>query len=228
MRNLTEIWKGAENRERAGEQVSERAEYNKTKRRALLQFGRRAGKGFVEVGRDRDQGDNGEHCEHRADAGHPGRQRRALMKAAPTAEQRQRPECQHSQVMAVERTFRQFREEVKNRRQTDEPKPDLAEVVHIPPVHRRLQYAAHREEDQQQLGGRVNPREPEQRRQHEPLRDEERPFAALMKSEQGPNAEQEIAEKNNQRGVARHVEVVEAGAVAGQDANHARRDPQVP
>src|SRR5213082_369557 len=149
MRYLTEKWKGAENSERAGEPVSDRAEHNKTKRRALLQFGRSAGKGFVEVDRDRDQGDNGEHREHRAEAGHPGRQRRAVMKAAPTAEQRERPEREDRQVSAVKRAPGQFGEEVKNRRQTGEPEPNLTQIADIPPVHDGLQHAARGEKDQQ-------------------------------------------------------------------------------
>src|SRR5262245_50500 len=49
-----------------------------------------------------------------------------------------------------------------------------------------------------------------------------------MERENGPDAEQQVAEKNNSRAVMRHVEVFESSTVAGKDADYAHRNAQVP
>ena len=150
------------------------------------------------------------------------------MNAAPAAKKRQSPEREDRQIAAVERVCGQFRQEVKYRRQTNEAEPDLAEVMDVPPVHQRLQNAAHREKGQQQISGGVNPREPEQRRQQEPLGNIERRPVPMMKGQQGADTDDGIRYEQNRRDVSGHFQPLIAGRVAEQYGGDADLHASIP
>ena len=130
--------------------------------------------------------------------------------------------------MAVQRPARQLGKEIKNRRQPGQAKKHRLQIVLIPPVHRRLEHAARRRSQQQQRCRRKNPRKPEQRPEHKPLRRIQRPRLALPKSEHPANSHQHVGQQQKWRDRPRHFKRLVAGPAAAQNGPDTPRHRRIP
>ena len=92
-------------------------------------------------------------------AGQPRRNGRARRNAAHRAEEDQRPKREQRVEISLQRTPGEFRQEIKRRADADEARPEENQIVAEPPRDDGLHHAAHRPADDQNIGGRINPRE---------------------------------------------------------------------
>ena len=59
--------------------------------------------------------------------------------------------------MAVKRAFGDDRNKIECSRQSNETKPDRRQIVDLPPINDRLQHAANRVGNKQEIRGGINP-----------------------------------------------------------------------
>ena len=198
--------------------------------RAVAQHAETADHGQVVV--DGGDGDGDHHHDAGGDARRddPCRHRAAdeVVDAGPVVEDGERPEAEHGEVVAVDRLPQHLRDEIVDSGQADGREPQAEHVVGEPPVDQCLHRAACRLEDEHDLGDRVEPREPEERREQVPLRNVDVLRLAETERDDRPGADEGVGHKQQRRGVGRHLQPLDRGRVTREDADDAEGDAEVP
>ena len=128
----------------------------------------------------------------------------------------------------MQRASGEFRQEIKRDAKADQREPDKNEIVGEPGINRHLRDAAHGPRDEEEIGRRVNPREPEQRRQQKPVRRIKFAFAPLAERGDGGNGDEQERGEEQHRASARKFEPRKPGAVAEQNGGDTDEHAEVP
>src|SRR6266536_1573659 len=121
-------------------------------------------------------------------------------------------------MITVNRPPDYFRNHIISSAESDRAKPQKKQIVREPPAHGRLHHALHRHDEEHQLRGRVEPREPEKRTEQIPLRDVNLVAAPKTEHEHGPRNDEQVSDKKNERGVGRKLQPLITGAVADKNS----------
>ena len=214
----------------AGQGVAHRAENGETERRAPFQRLKIAAHRHVVVDCRGDDRNEHHHAGHHAGADQPRRERSAdqMVHPVPTVKKRERPKSQNTQIVTMDRTAEDFRDEVIGGGQPDRREPQSERVVPVPPVDRTLPAALDRLEVEQDVRRRIKPREPEKSGQKIPLAHVNVPGFAETEHEDGPHRNQSEGHEKHEAGVVRKFQPLDRAAVAGKDAEDPQQDADIP
>src|SRR5207253_11078909 len=138
------------------------------------------------------------------------------------------PKTDRSEMITVNRPADYFRNHVVGGAESDRAKPEKKQIVREPPAHRRLHHALHRHDEEHQLRGRVEPREPEKGAEQIPLRDVNLIAAPETEHEHGPGNDERVSDEKDDRRVGRKLEPLITGAVARENSADAEQHTKIP
>ena len=209
------------------QRVRHGAEHDETQRRTVAQRRESLVERQVLVHTDRDHRNDHQPTRDNRRRDHPGRQRTAdqMVHSVQTVEESERPEAEQRQLVAVDRSSENFRNEVVRRSKADRREPETERVVRVKPVHRRALDARIR----WPVANHEDDRKPDERGHDVPHADIQMLDFAHDNRRQQAQSHQTATDHNKRVGpVARHLKPLEAIAVSGQNADDAQHHADVP